>query len=197
MPSFLNEFMDIWSSGGWLMLPLFVLTIFIYYTALELFIRLNTHFLIRSGIHRFADDRISNAAQGGFGWLSKILTTGADSAEEVRRHFQEVRNEYLPVFNRRIRFLAIIIGTGPLMGLLGTVMGMLTTFDGMAQASDSKFESIVSGISEALITTQAGLIISIPAFVILSLIIQRRNTLERCISRLEQYNIRMAIRKCA
>jgi hypothetical protein len=46
-----------------------------------------------------------------------------------------------------------------------------------------------------LITTQGGLIISIPAFVLLSFIIQRRNQLERCLSRLEQYNIRIAMRR--
>jgi len=58
----------------------------------------------------------------------------------------------------------------------------------------NRFDSIVTGISEALITTQTGLVISIPAIVILSLIIQRRNALVLAIARLERYNTRLALR---
>ena len=56
----------------------------------------------------------------------------------------------------------------------------------------SKFENMIEGISEALITTQTGLLVSIPALVVLSFIIQRRNQLERCIARLEYYNVTLA-----
>ncbi len=110
----------------------------------------------------------------------------------MRRHFKQVRQEYLPVINRRIRFLAIIITAGPLVGLLGTVTGMLVTFSGMVGAQGTKFDNMIEGISEALITTQTGLLISIPALVVLSFIIQRRNQLERCIARLEYYNVTLA-----
>ncbi len=178
------------------MLPLFVLTVFIYYTAIELLITLNTHFLIRSGVHRHEDAQIQLELGGDLEWYKSILLPSAESVEEVRKHFQEVKNEYIPVVNRRIRFLGIIITASPLVGLLGTVTGMLSTFAGMTEGQDTKFDSIVSGISQALITTQAGLIVAIPAFVILSLIIQRRNTLVRCIQRLEQYNIKSVLRKC-
>ena len=110
----------------------------------------------------------------------------------MRRHFKQVRQEYLPIINRRIRFLAIIITAGPLVGLLGTVTGMLVTFNGMIVPHGSKFENMIEGISEALITTQTGLLVSIPALVVLSFIIQRRNQLERCIARLEYYNVTLA-----
>jgi len=71
---------------------------------------------------------------------------------------------------------------------------MLSTFDGMLIAVGNRFGSIVVGISEALITTQTGLVISIPALVILSLIVQRRNTLALAITRLERFNMRLALR---
>jgi len=74
------------------------------------------------------------------------------------------------------------------------VTGMLSTFDGMLVVAGNRFDSIVTGISEALITTQTGLIISIPAIVILSLIVQRRNALVLAIARLERYNTRLALR---
>ncbi|MDE0769648.1 MAG: MotA/TolQ/ExbB proton channel family protein [Opitutaceae bacterium] len=195
MSELASEILDIWAKGGWLMLPLFALTLFIYHAVLELLLRLNGHFLARSGYDRISDIGINHALRSGDWTLRRLLALDASSRVEVRRHFQEVRAEYMPTINRRIRFLSVLITAGPLVGLLGTVVGMLTTFDGMAGSDTSKFASVVSGVSEALITTQGGLIVSIPAFVLLSLIIQKRNQLECCLSRLEQFNVRMAMRR--
>ena len=122
---------------------------------------------------------------------SSAVLKDFSSIREIRSHFLQVRNEYLPIINRRIRFLVIIITAGPLVGLLGTVSGMLSTFSGLAANQGNKFDSVAGGISEALITTQAGLTISIPAWIILSLIVQQRNRLERCIARLEYINIKL------
>jgi biopolymer transport protein ExbB len=195
MFDFSREVLDIWVKGGWLMVPLFVLTLFIYYAVLELLLGLNEHFLVRSGYHSSSDEAIALALRSGHRGLSRVIALDAKGPAGARRHFKEVRAEYIPVIDRRIHFLSILITTGPLVGLLGTVTGMLTTFDGIAAGESSKFAIIVSGVSEALITTQGGLIISIPAFVLLSFIIQRRNQLEHCLSRLEQYNIRIAMRR--
>lgn len=183
-----DEAMKIWTSGGWLMLPLLILTVFIYYTGLELFIRLQTHFLLWNRVDRMSDAQIATRSQSDLPQLRQLLIEDAADPGEVKRHFVEVANEYLPVINRRIRFLSVIITLGPLMGLLGTVSGMLSTFEGLYRANGDKFQNVVHGISEALITTQTGLVVSIPALVLLSLIIQRRNRLRGAIARLERYN---------
>ena len=189
-----HEISSTWNSGGWLMGPLFVLAIFIYYTALDLFIHLQTHFIVRSEIYQMSDRVIQRNLSGRLKLLNALLLLNPESPHAVQRHFIEVRNEYLPRVNRRIRFLSIIITAGPLIGLLGTVAGMLTTFSSMVRSDGSKFNNVVNGISEALITTQTGLIISSPAMVVLALIIQKRNVLEHAIARLERYNICTALR---
>ena len=191
---FIEEASTTWTNGGWLMLPLFLLAILIYYTALELLIHLNKHFIIRCKIHRMSDTEINRQLHSSLKRIKALLLPQARNPKEVKRHFIEVRNEYLPKINRRIRFLAVIITTGPLVGLLGTVTGMLSTFTGMVQADGSKFSNVIGGISEALITTQSGLVISIPAFIILYLIMQKRNTLEHNIARLERYNTCLSLR---
>ncbi|MFT5498657.1 MAG: biopolymer transport protein ExbB, partial [Kiritimatiellia bacterium] len=117
----------------------------------------------------------------------QLMLSEASSVEEVKRHFHDVRQTFLPLINRRIRFLAVLIPAGPLLGLLGTVTGMVSTFDGMI-GQGHRMEAVSQGVSEALITTQSGLIITIPALIILSLIIQRRNLLAHGIARLERYN---------
>lgn len=72
---------------------------------------------------------------------------------------------------RRLPFLAILIGAAPLLGLLGTVAGMLITFSGMATATrQSPIDTISAGISKALVTTQAGLVIAVPAAFLLALL---------------------------
>ena len=190
----LSKIVETWASGGWLMLPLFLLTVFIYYTAFELWLRLESHFLVRGRVYRLSDQEISARLDLGPVPLRQILSSCASNAEEVQRHFAEITSEFVPLINRRIRFLGIVVGIGPLMGLLGTVTGMLSTFDGMVQSRGDKFQNVVHGVSEALITTQTGLIISIPAMAILSIIVQRRNMLRRCIARLARYNTRLVLR---
>ncbi|MEO0510295.1 MAG: MotA/TolQ/ExbB proton channel family protein [Verrucomicrobiota bacterium] len=192
--SLIDQALSIWTSGGWLMLPLLVLTFFIYATALDLFCRVHFHFLVRSRVHKLGSGEIAGRLDKELSPLRCLVSFQARDSEEVKRHFTEVRNEYLPPIDRRIRFLAIIITTGPLLGLLGTVTGMLSTFNGMVEQLGSRFDGIVMGISEALITTQTGLVISVPAMVLLSLVIQRRNTLFHCIARLERFNTRLVIR---
>ena len=79
----------------------------------------------------------------------------------------EIEQRIFSVIKRRISFAFILIGTAPLVGLLGTVTGMFTTFDGMARSSSMTQVDIISkGISEALITTQTGLVICVPSFII-------------------------------
>lgn len=193
--TFIDEVLHVWSSGGWLMLPLFILTVYIYFSVLHLFFSLTNHFLLKVDLRYLTPDELDQNESPALRRVRGILMWDAETVEEVRRHFQEVRNEYLPMVNRRIRFVAIIVTTGPLIGLLGTVTGMLAAFSGMLLVEGDKFENVAEGISEALITTQAGLMISIPAYVVISLIIQERNKLEYGLARLEQHNIRHVLER--
>ena len=58
--------------------------------------------------------------------------------------------------------ISILAGVAPLMGLLGTVIGMIVTFDVITQFGTGNVRALAGGISEALITTQTGLLVSIP-----------------------------------
>lgn len=72
---------------------------------------------------------------------------------------------------RRLPFIGVLAGAAPLAGLLGTVSGMLVTFAGLATSNKAQpIDRISVGISEALITTQAGLLIAIPAAFLLALL---------------------------
>jgi biopolymer transport protein ExbB len=189
-----KDLVSVWSSGGWLMLPLLMLALYMYFTALDLYFRIRTHFLIHNKVYEFSDAELQRELRRGLDKVRALLLPDAVCVLSVRRHFEQVRQEYLPIIQRRIRFLSLLVALGPLVGLLGTVAGMLVTFNGMVGSYGTKFDNMITGISEALITTQTGLLISIPAWVILSIILHGRNQLERSIARLESYNVSLTAR---
>ncbi len=116
--------------------------------------------------------------------LSKVKkeVAGEDLQPATERGRRSVEGEFvtyeldrLAWVQRRLPFIGVLAGAAPLAGLLGTVSGMLVTFSGLATRSTAKpIDKISVGIAEALITTQAGLLIAIPAAFLLALL--RRQT---------------------
>lgn len=89
----------------------------------------------------------------------------------ITRQFAVFELDRLAWVQRRLPFIGILAGAAPLAGLLGTVSGMLVTFSGLASSTVAQpIDKISVGISEALITTQAGLLIAIPAAFLLALL---------------------------
>lgn len=78
--------------------------------------------------------------------------------------FDEYRAHELEPFDRQLRFIKVCIGAAPLMGLFGTVTGMLATFAALSAGTrgEQTMGAIAAGISEALITTEAGLVVALP-----------------------------------
>lgn len=116
-------------------------------------------------------------------WLGQTVVkslpweTTAPKSKEVQRLFACFELDEIAWIQRRLPFLAILVTSAPLLGLLGTVAGMLVTFDGMATVNHgSSVNDISSGISKALVTTQAGLVIAIPAAFLLALVKRQMET---------------------
>jgi biopolymer transport protein TolQ len=65
----------------------------------------------------------------------------------------------------RMTWLATIAAISPFIGLLGTVMGIVTAFHSLGNAGAATLRAVAPGVSEALITTAAGLVVAIPAVI--------------------------------
>ncbi len=74
-------------------------------------------------------------------------------------------SEALTVMESRMTWLATIAAVAPFIGLFGTVMGIVDAFHGLGTAGAATLRAVAPGISEALITTAAGLAVAIPAVV--------------------------------
>ncbi len=77
-----------------------------------------------------------------------------------------ILDERVQHINRRMKDYLALIGVlaaiAPLLGLLGTVTGMIATFDVLSVFGTGNAKAMAGGISEALITTQTGLLVAIP-----------------------------------
>ncbi|MBE7557728.1 MotA/TolQ/ExbB proton channel family protein [bacterium] len=101
--------------------------------------------------------------KGPVGHLLDCAAAGA-SLKDNAVSFQELRTTEVAPFERDLGVMRVLVGAAPLLGLLGTVTGMLATFSALASGAggEKTMAMIASGISEALITTETGLVIALP-----------------------------------
>ena len=83
----------------------------------------------------------------------------------LERSAQTAASEAVTALERRLTWLATIAATSPFVGLFGTVMGVVDAFHGLGTAGAATLRAVAPGISEALITTAAGLFVAVPAVV--------------------------------
>ncbi len=74
---------------------------------------------------------------------------------------------------RHVRTIIVLASVAPLLGLLGTVTGMITTFDVISFFGTGNARAMAGGISEALISTQSGLVVAIPGYLMGSVLFRR------------------------
>ncbi len=195
---FQSEFMTIITDGGILMIPLTILALTIYWTAFRLLFFFSEHNFYKVGRDKLMTlVKEPSKANGEIrGVLEYTQSDEVQNVDQVKPRFSEIINTYLAEVDTKRTYLLILVTTAPLMGLLGTVMGMLTTFSGLAVSTGgSTVDQIAAGISEALITTQTGLIIAIPAYVMATLIQKRRNEMEACLTTMEALTVQLYEKK--
>ncbi len=88
----------------------------------------------------------------------------------VQRAMQIATSEEMTRFERNLPWLAITAAVTPFIGLFGTVWGIIDAFHGLGTAGAATLRAVAPGISEALITTAAGLAAAIPAVIAYNLI---------------------------
>ncbi len=178
---------DVWAAGGWVMIPLVALAILIYSSGVQLLL-----FMRRGNIQLGNESEwlkwiyAPEQAEGRAGEIIRYTQENVTAAKHVRNRFDEVRQGMLNDIERRLVFLNTLVATAPLMGLLGTVIGMLATFMGLATSGGGETVDVVSaGISEALITTQTGLIIALPGVFLVLILRSRKHGIEAALARIE------------
>lgn len=83
----------------------------------------------------------------------------------LERAAQTASSEALTVLEQRLTWLATIGAISPFIGLFGTIMGIVDAFHGLGTAGAATLRAVAPGVSEALITTAAGLVVAVPAVI--------------------------------
>ncbi|MGH7953921.1 MAG: MotA/TolQ/ExbB proton channel family protein, partial [Limisphaerales bacterium] len=83
--------------------------------------------------------------------------------EHVKRAMENVVAQESLKLESGLILLAIAVSGAPFLGLLGTVWGVMSTFAGIAQTGSATMAAMAPGVSAALITTVAGLLVAIPS----------------------------------
>ncbi|TAL17757.1 MotA/TolQ/ExbB proton channel family protein [bacterium] len=131
-------------------------------------------------------------ARAGKGAMARILAAGLEKARrgrgEVEKAIVARGNIEVAKLERGFMALQVVAKLEPLLGFFGTVTGMINSFAAMANVGASDPAAVANGISEALITTAAGLAIAMPVFFAHSMLISMVN---KFVQQMEESSIRI------
>ena len=102
--------------------------------------------------------------------LLEAVESSSESTDLVEEILYESMLNTQPRLERYLNVIAVTAAIAPLLGLLGTVTGIIKTFKLMNVFGAGDPKPLISGISEALITTELGLILAIPALILHALL---------------------------
>ena len=122
--------------------------------------------------------------------LFSVLRKARDDRETAEKSLQEGLLREQPKLERHMALLAAMGGIAPLLGLLGTVTGIIDLFTVITEVGTNDARILAGGISEALVTTEAGLIIASPTMVLHGILNERleKATSEICVRSTELLN---------
>lgn len=164
-------------AGGWLMAPIVLCSVVALVIILERAIRLRAHKVAPRGL---VEVLVKKVDQGQLGEqelrqiqhatpLGDILATGVLNAgaglDYMTLQMQSRASTQIHRLEKNLNLLGTIGNIAPLLGLLGTVLGIIQSFLAVNAGGATDPALLAGGISQALITTAAGMLVAIPALV--------------------------------
>jgi len=163
-------------AGGWLMIPLVLCSVLATVIILQRAWMLRRRRVLPSGVNEKVSawarqrelDRSHVEALRRSSPLGRVLAAALDNRDRAREVVKEAVEDtgrhVVHELERYLNALGTIAGITPLLGLLGTVIGMIQVFSAIMEAGVGDPAPLAGGISQALITTAAGLTVAIPSF---------------------------------
>jgi len=185
--------------GGWVMIPIGILSCIAIYVFIERFMslrnasRIDQNFMnrIKDYIHDGKVDSALALCQSTNNPLARMIEKGVNRIgrplSDINTAIQNVGQVEIYKLEKGLAVLASCAGGAPMLGFFGTVLGMVKTFMDMSSAGSSLDIGILSnGIYIALITTVGGLMVGIPAYFAYNYLVAR---VEELVNRLEAYSM--------
>lgn len=169
--------LEIVIAGGWVMAPIILCSVMAAAIILERLWTLHPHRVVPRDLSRQVWEWVSSNQLNQQhiqelrvnSPLGQVLAAGLASRQQDRATMKEVVEDagrhVVHELERYLNTLGTIAAISPLLGLLGTVTGMIRTFSALTSGAGGDPAALAGGISEALITTEAGLMVAIPALI--------------------------------
>lgn len=180
-----EEQVDLWSrfqgwfqKGGIIMYPLLFCALVALILSLERFLTLTWRHhrylrsyrrimpLLNEGNWEKAAQYCASTCTGLTRAIHEIVKRRTGSREAAEQHVRQILLSEVPSLEKRLSIISTLGATAPLLGLLGTVSGMITLFRVITETGTNDARILAGGISEALVTTQTGLLVAIPILLI-------------------------------
>jgi biopolymer transport protein ExbB len=187
-----GTFVEIFNDGGPVMWPLLVFSLLAVIFIIERFFALRrakinvNEFLAKTRKELIVNRSVKSAikvCEDYRGPVASILKAGllkyGQPREDVEKTIENAALYEMGRLEKNLVWLASIANVSPLLGFFGTVAGMIKSFDALAEAGLSNPGLVAAGISEALITTAAGLFVAIPAQLAYNFFMSRINKFVR------------------
>jgi biopolymer transport protein ExbB len=168
--------LEIILAGGWLMIPILLCSTLAVAIIIDRFWTLRKSQVTPEGLGAMVEDwaardeldlRHLGQLRAGSP-LGRVLASAMDNRERPREVIKEAVEDtgrhVIHDMERFLNTLGTIAGISPLLGLLGTVIGMIKVFSAIMISGVGDANVLAGGISEALITTAAGLTVAIPSY---------------------------------
>ena len=163
-------------AGGWLMIPIIACSIIATIIVIERFLALRRSQVVPDGVvdqvtewsekHELDRRHIRRLqTESPLGRvLAAALITRHRPREVIKEAVEDTGRHVIHSLERYLNTLGTIAGVAPLLGLLGTVIGMIKVFSAIVTYGVGDANALAGGISQALITTAAGLTVAIPSY---------------------------------
>lgn len=188
---FIDRIWNIWMAGGWTMLPLCLLSLAIYASAIRLFLYFSRRDFKHISEMTWSQWIVSpKKGEGEIGEIIRYTQDEVSSLDELHNRFTEVSASKIPYIDRGIAFTNLLVTTAPLIGLLGTVMGMLMTFQSIGAGNGEMASMMARGISAALFPPEIGLCVALPGLMMVQMLKRKRDEYQAFLAHLETRSAR-------
>jgi len=181
MMSIWQQSLDYLSSGGFVMPPLVIGTCVLWWMLGYRMVALKrgSQRSVRVLVYHFLKGKMPSGNGVLVRALYKSMELKNHKLDNLRRYLDDALAEEYSEIKKYKVFISTIVIVASLLGLLGTVSGMIETFESLGDMSlFSQSGGIAGGISQALITTQMGLAVSIPGLIVNGFLDKKQKILE-------------------
>lgn len=167
---------DLVMKGGWVMIPLLIMFFLTLFLIIERWLAINSNgkldesfidnlkdFIQQGNVksaeslcrnQRSAAGRIFERAIGRIGYSIKDIESTIENASQIE----------LSRLEGNLSYLGVVAGIAPMLGFVGTISGIINIFYSIAQSNDFNISTVASGMYEKMVTSGAGLIVGLIAY---------------------------------